>query len=89
MTEQALWGDEHMIDHEARKTAEAAMAAIQAHERHCGERWSQARDTMKEGFEKAEQRASKLHERINGMLIAVAAGALGLLANVVVLWMSR
>lgn len=88
MNEQAR-REESMIDHEARQKADAAMAAITAHERHCGERWDQARETMKDGFAKGEQRAAKLHERINGMLIAVAAGALGLLGNVVLMWMSQ
>jgi hypothetical protein len=89
MTEDAQEAADDMIDHEARQKADAAMAAISAHEKHCGERWDQARITMKDGFEKSEQRASKLHDRINAMLWTVAVGAVALLANGALLWMSQ
>lgn len=34
------------IDHEARQQSAIALERIEAHERHCGERWSEARDQL-------------------------------------------
>lgn len=83
-----------IVDHTARASAKEAQAAISTHERHCGERWQEARkaadatnDALKEGFNKASSSISRLHARIDRIVWAVAVGAVGLLGNMVVIWL--
>lgn len=75
------------VDHEARETANAAATAIKTHEDHCGERWAEARTTIREGFAASSAAISKLHTRINRIIWTMLVAAIGLIANVAVsLW---
>ena len=81
-----------VIDHYARATAEAAVRSVETHERHCGERWEQARKahdetnvSLKEGFEKSNLAATGLHKRIDKIVWASSVGAFGLLGNIVLM----
>lgn len=83
---------EEVVDHEARSQAKSAMQAINAHERHCGERWGQARaaadkltNTVTAGFRTASESDRRLHQRIDRIIWAVAIGAVAMLANAGVL----
>ena len=78
-----------VIDHYARATAEAAVRSVETHERHCGERWEQARKahdetntSLKEGFATANLSAAGLHKRIDKIVWASGVGAIGLLGNI-------
>lgn len=79
-----------VIDHEARASARQALDAIEAHEKHCGERWALARDAISNANMSinaaslhAQASASTLHSRINRLTLTVAAGTIGILVNVV------
>lgn len=80
------------VDWQARATADSAKQAIESHEKHCGERWGEARKAMEatnasliEGFKAASESARRLHARIDKIVWAVALGACALLANAAVL----
>lgn len=81
-----------VVDHGARQKADLAMQAINSHERHCGERWGEARkaaeslrQTVSDGFNAASDSDRRLHQRIDRIIWAVAVFAVGLIANAALL----
>lgn len=69
------------------------MQAIQAHESHCGERWAEARkaaddlrDTVRGGFKSAGESDRRLHGRIDRIIWAVAATAIAILIQTVMMY---
>lgn len=88
--------DAGVIDHEARRTAGSAMQAIQSHENHCGERWAEARKAaddlrgeVRNGFAGASETARRLHARVDRIIWAVAAAAVGILIQAVLMWIGQ
>lgn len=85
-----------VVDSEARGKAELALRAISSHETHCGERWQEARkaadrtnEALVTGFRQADESTRRLHQRIDRIIWAVAIGAVGLLANAMVLLVAK
>ena len=69
---------ETVVDHQARHAAELNKMDLASHKDHCAERWAEARKVL----EANNVAFRRLHERIDKLIWAVAAGAVGLLANV-------
>lgn len=85
-----------VIDHEARAKASEALQAVYSHEKHCSERWSEARASMRDAHDAiqaasrvANAAAGKLHTRINGLVLIVALGTIGTLTNVILLLLTK
>lgn len=64
----AMTGD--FTDHEARRIADRAEQKIDAHEKHCAERWGQARIAI----ESTNKSVGRVHQRIDKLLWAVLCG---------------
>jgi hypothetical protein len=67
------------VDHEARRIADRAEQKIDAHERHCSERWGEARKSI----DATNISVRRVHERIDKVLWAVLLGLVGILAQLV------
>ena len=64
----------------AENTAAVALQRIESHEEHCGERWKQAHDTMKEvkaALNALSNRWFKTATTIIGLLIVAVVGLFG------------
>jgi hypothetical protein len=80
-------------DYEARTKANSAMQAIQAHETHCGERWSEARraaedlrSEVRKGFDGFSESTRRLHQRIDKIIWAVTAALVGIMIQALLIW---